>query len=176
MIDGIFEKKPRRHIQDLNIVPILDMLTTVIFFLLLSTSFMEYTKHTVPPSATATVTTTSSELPLAPKLLYFGQKGFSKLLLRWGGKQPGEDSFVIRKDTSTLEGRNELVSLSAKMVQKFSKEHPDEKTVQLGLAGKLPYQDLISVMDAVRPSMPDVVLISYAEAEAVGQGVGMEAK
>jgi hypothetical protein len=51
-------------------------------------------------------------------------------------------------------------------VRDFAKLNPKEKTLKVGLGGNLPFQNLISVMDGVRTTLPDVVLVSYNEAEA----------
>lgn len=172
MIDGWIQKKPRRHVQDLNIVPILDMLTTVIFFLLMSTSFLEYTKHTIPPSSTATVSNSSHEEPRTPKLFLTSPTPTNyRLLLRWGGKNPGEktESIEVGGDSKTV--RALLLKASTQVVKEFAANNPSEKTIQIGLGTHLPYQSLISVMDGVRPLIPDIVLISYSEAEAVMNAV-----
>ena len=68
MIDEILQKRPKKRMKDLNIVPILDMLTTVIFFLLMSTSFIEYTKLTLPPASTISSANSSAVPPVAPKM------------------------------------------------------------------------------------------------------------
>ena len=165
MIDGIFEKRHRRHIKDLNIVPILDMLTTVIFFLLMSTSFLEFTKLTVPPSQTTAASGAATAPPLSPKLVLVQRAEGLKLLLTWGGAAPGE-AIETLKASNPDERRERVLEASRKLVEAFAKEHPSEKTLQLGLGARIPYQDLISAMDGARETLPDIVLISHHEAEA----------
>jgi biopolymer transport protein ExbD len=173
MIEGWIQKKQRRHVQDLNIVPILDMLTTVIFFLLMSTSFIEFTKTTVPPSSSATVSTEDREPPKTPKLFLVSPDGKGlKLILRWSGKNPGQASESIRTEGDAKQLRESLVKASEKLAKDFTAKNPDEKTIQIGMQPQLPYQSLISVMDGVRPVLPDLVLISYAEADALAQTAG----
>lgn len=170
MIEEIFQKRHRKKVQDLNIVPILDMLVTVIFFLLLSTSFLEYVKLTVPPAAIDSVAT-ALHPPLAPKMLLVkgAQEGKQKLVLTWAGEKPGEAAETI--SSADIEAhRTELRDKAGKLAQKFAKDYPREKTLQLGLGGVVPFQDLISAMDGVREAMPDIVLISYAEAEVRANG------
>ena len=58
----------KAHIPEPELVPILDALTSVIFFLLLSTTFIELTKITVPPSQTSVVTDPQTPPPATPKL------------------------------------------------------------------------------------------------------------
>lgn len=176
MIDSLFQKKPRRHIQDLNIVPILDMLTTVIFFLLLSTGFMEFTKHSIPPSATTTVTDSSPNVPLSPKLFLIEDETKLKILLRWDGKTPGESLETIVRETDSPQQRSSLIKATEKLIKNFSDQYPNEKTIQVGLTAKISYQNLISLMDGIRSFIPDVVLISYNEAEAIAQAIHPEGK
>ncbi|MCM2323815.1 MAG: biopolymer transporter ExbD [Oligoflexia bacterium] len=165
MIEQIFQKRPKRHIKDLNIVPILDMLTTVIFFLLMSTSFIEYTKLTVPPSQVSVSSSPVKDPPVTPKMLLAGSEANLKVLLTWGGRKAGEAIELINEPDPALR-REALLKATQKLSQNFILAHPDEKTLQLALTSKLPYQDLISMMDGVRESLPDIVLISPAEAEA----------
>lgn len=168
MIDGIFTKQHRRHVKDLNIVPILDMLTTIIFFLLLSTSFLEFTKVTVPPSQTSVSVSTATTLPVAPKMLLVERSEGLRMVLTWGGEKPGETMETIRAD-SDQKRRVDIIEAGRKLTSDFAKTHPSEKTLQLGLGARVKYQDLISAMDGVRDSMPDIVLISHHEAEARGR-------
>ena len=166
------KKTPKRHIKHLNIVPILDMLTTVIFFLLLSTSFMEYTKITVPPSMTSVVTVSTPQPPaISPKLLGVNRQGKLQIVLTWTGKTPGQAMESVTLD-DPKERRKQILELTTKLIAKFSENYPKEKTIQIGLGQDVPYQDLISLMDGTREKLPDVVLISYNEAEARTNGIG----
>src|SRR4051812_8329403 len=119
--DDFFEKPTRRKIQDLNIVPILDMLTVIIFFLLMSTSFMEYTKVTLPPSATAAVSTPNNIPPLAAKIMLVtdGDETSYRLTMIWGGEHPGE----VTQSVGALdpeEARKMVAHESRKMAENFS--------------------------------------------------------
>ncbi len=158
MIEQILHTKKKKHVQDLNIVPILDMLTTVIFFLLMSTTFMEYTKLTLPPAASVVATGKNATQPMNPKLLLRG-RGNGKFLatLSWGGQNPGQSQ-------DAADGRT-LLDVVRKQVGIFSKRYPEEKTLQVSLERTLPYQSLISVMDGAREHLPDIVLVSYHEAD-----------
>ncbi|HLE00749.1 MAG TPA: biopolymer transporter ExbD [Bdellovibrionota bacterium] len=170
MIDDIFAKRPKRHIQDLNIVPILDMFTTIIFFLLLSTGFLEYTKLTVPPSKVSTITDPVVPPPLAPKIILAKTKREElRLFMFWSGENPGEVSETF-KPLDERERRQAILRISDKFARDFSAKYPKEKSLQVGLGSKLPYQDLISVMDGVRDVMSDLVLISHHEADARAAG------
>ena len=159
MIEEILRTRKKKHVQDLNIVPILDMLTTVIFFLLMSTTFIEYTKLTLPPQGTATATGPSSTRPLVPKLiLRKGIPGEYVSTLAWAGEKPGQ--------TEVKASEAELRGLIEAQIKKFSQIYPSEKTLQVSLEHSIHYQALVNVMDAARDSLPDTVLISYTEADS----------
>ena len=176
-MDDYFPKRHKRRIVELNIVPILDMLTTVIFFLLLSTSFMEYTKLTVPPSGASVITDPLVPPPLGPRLILFRSSGKElRAMLTWSGAKPGEAQETV--SISDLDGtRLSLLTATRKLSKEFLVKFPKEKTLQIGLDAKLPYQYLIAGMDGVRDSLPDIVLISPAEVAARSrQFKGSEAK
>ncbi|MBY0469934.1 biopolymer transporter ExbD [bacterium] len=169
MMDELFTKPQRRHIKELNIVPILDMLTVIIFFLLMSTSFMEYTKLTLPPSATATVSSAAKIPPLNPKILMVKDGEDLKITLIWGGDKPGEQTQRVGAGRPN-DMRLNIIRTTVEMTESFAKKYPKEKTVQMGAGARVAYQDLISLMDGVRDTLPDIVLISYGEAEARSRG------
>lgn len=159
MIDEILQKRPKKHVQDLNIVPILDMLTTVIFFLLMSTSFIEYTKLTLPPASTVEAAPSKNNAPpLAPKAWVTRKEGKIWVRLMWAGERPGQTSAEAEESTLTAEARA--------LAESFSKQYPSEKTLQVSMARDVNYQSLISLMDGVKDFLPDVVLVSYSEAES----------
>jgi biopolymer transport protein ExbD len=155
----------RRKAPEPDLVPILDGLTAVIFFMLLSISFIGMTKLTIPPSAVAAVST-SSEIPLSARLIAQLDGESILLKLEWIGRQPGElTKKVIRLPDSTK--NLALIESVEKMAAQFKKKYPNEKTVQIALASRLNYQELISVMDGLRKNemYEDLVLSSYTEAE-----------
>jgi biopolymer transport protein ExbD len=169
MIDELFIERKQRHGKDLNIVPILDMMTTVIFFLLMSTSFLQYTKLTVPPATASAPPADAATRPLSPRIVL--SNGSSKdahgarlkLALSWEGTSPGKkEEYLDQGDPGQL--RPALMRVAGQLSSDFVHEHPGERTIRVGLSGNLAYQDLISIMDGVRPNLPDVVLLSYAEA------------
>ena len=169
MLEDFFEKPERRHQKDLNIVPILDMLVTIIFFLLTTAGFMEFTKLTVPPSATTVASPSKPEPPLSPRIFVVEAKDGVRLLMSWRGGNPGQKSATI-SDPDPEKARIELVEKAKEFSKDFAKAHPGEKTIQIGLGSKVPYQQLIAVMDGVRDQLPDMVLISYGDAEARASG------
>ena len=165
MFDEFFQKPERRHQKDLNIVPILDMLVTIIFFLLTTAGFLEFTKLTVPPSATTVASPSKPEPPLAPKIFVVNSGSGVRLVMVWAGRNPGQKSANIQS-TDPEDRRLKLLENAKKFTSEFTKTYPGEKTIQIGLGSRVAYQELITVMDGVRDLMPDMVLISYGEAEA----------
>lgn len=172
MIDFGFDLPPRRHyLNDLNIVPILDMFVAIIFFLLLTTSFVGLTKLQVPPSSVSTITDPVVPPPLSPKLYLWSRGAELKIQLKWQGVQPGESLLSL----DLLQVRNTQALLTQKVGQvlaDFKAQHPAEKTLQLSLESLLPFQLLIEVMDAARESLPDIVLLSPAEVAMLQGGGG----
>jgi len=79
-------------------------------------------------------------------------------ILAWGGAKP--DRIQSRANLSTL------LKVVRDQAQKFSTQYPSEKTLQVSLEHNLPYQSLIWTMDGAREVFPDIVLVSYHEADA----------
>ncbi len=154
-----------KGLDELNIVPILDMFISIIFFLLLSTSMIGLTKQVIPPSATKAITSEESSLPVNPRIIVIGTLDKMNAILKWEGNKPGSVKVEITSDYLTKP--KQVVDDIKKMVGDFKKEHPSEKTIQVTLKSDLPYQILISVMDGVREHLPDVVLTSYQTAESI---------
>lgn len=164
-MDDLFQRdKPRSGI-DLNIVPIMDMLICVIFFLLLSTTFLGFTNLQVPPSQVTTITDPVRPEPVAPKIMAFIRDNRLQIRMEWNGLRPGERTISI--EPQQLMGRALKVQTQTRaMVEEFKKVYPNENTVQVSLSAEIPYQILISLMDGVRERLPDIVLFSYQEVEA----------
>lgn len=154
MIDDILQRRPRKKAKDLNIVPILDMLVTVIFFLLMSTTFIEYTKLTLPPASTVTAPATNPAPPVAPKISVHAQGTKYLITLIWNGAHPGQKS--IQADEATV------ISKTSEVLKSFVASYPAEKTLQIAMGPTVKYQVLISLMDGARDYTPDMVLTSYA--------------
>ena len=177
MLEG-FERAEKRHMAHPNLVPIIDLFTCIIFFLLLSTSFIALTKITVPPSKVSTITDPIAPPPLAPKILLTDVGPQFKLTLFWAGATPGQDILLIPKsgDLSSLEMQTRVLGTTQKLARQFNQRYPDEKGIQLGLGGGIPYQLLLSTMDGLKDVLPDVILISHEEAEARASQGGPENK
>jgi len=170
VFDSFMQERKKKQEVELEIVPILDMFTAIIFFLLISITFVQFTKHALPPSGVTTITEPQAPPPLQPKLYVTETGSRLKLILTWAGRNPGSIS-----DTASISPIDNypksLGTAVQKIVQRFVTEHPSESTIQLGLGRNVHYQNFIAVMDNVNKLMPDVVLLSYAEAEAVTESL-----
>lgn len=156
----------RRHLPEPDLVPILDGLTSVIFFLLLSATFIEYTKLTLPPSQTSVGASTSNEDPLAPKILVKNLGDKVRLQMTWGGSKPSSKSKTVDRPDREKKS-SEMETAAREMVEDFIKVYPAEKSIQLGLSKDASYQDMITVMDGVRKTFENVVLVGPDEANSL---------
>jgi biopolymer transport protein ExbD len=165
-LDNRFDIQPRKKIKEPDVVPILDMLVAVIFFLLLSTTFIELSKQTIPPSGLSTITDPVAPPPLNPKLIGIQKANQLSLALSWAGDQPDRKiiSLILTGEIDT--DRLNIVNQVEILISEFSKSYPKEKTLQLGLESHIQYQNLISIIDGASGHLPDVVLVSYKTARA----------
>ena len=169
--DGVFSndlmdvRRHRKTQEGLSLVPIIDMMTTIIFFLVISTSFLNYTKHTLPPSGVSTQLAVAKIPPLQPQLYVREGMGGVELLLKWEGASPSKKSKRIRKRGKKFD--QDIMNAAKALVGPLKKKFPKEKTLQLGLSSRSRYQLLISAMDGVQKSFPDVVLLSHVDTDDV---------
>lgn len=154
-----FASEEKTHIPEPELVPILDALTAVIFFLLLSVTFIDLTKITVPPSQTSVITSPVRPPPRTPKLFVKAKGDKINLGLFWTGDKPDNIKKTLARKPENARSP-ELETAVNEMVKKFKEQYPDEKTLQLGLTDEGTYQELLSAMDGVLPVIQDIVLIS----------------
>ncbi|AZZ37425.1 hypothetical protein CIK05_11675 [Bdellovibrio sp. qaytius] len=160
-----FDRNDSHHITEPELVPILDALTSVIFFLVLSTTFVQFTKLTVPPSQTSIVDKPIVDPPLNPKLIVRSKnENTIDATLKWYGEQPASVHENIVLKTAT-DRSVELETKIEKLVTDYTEKYPNEKTLQIAFSKDVNYQQVITVMDGVRKKMENVVLVSWAEAE-----------
>ncbi len=155
----------RRHAPEPDLVPILDGLTAVIFFMLLSLSFIGITKLTIPPSSTS-IAAVSNEVPISGRVIAQLQGDQISVKMEWIGNKPG--AFSETAPRLGPEKKNlSLIDAVEKLAIRFKEKFPAEKTIQIALASQLNYQELISVMDGLRKNKlyEDLVLSSYTEAD-----------
>lgn len=174
-MDNLFDRPHKREIPELNLVPIIDMFTTVIFFLLLSTVFVAYTKLTVPPAKVSTITEPLAPPPISATLLLGrgSAPDSARVVLEWAGREPGHAQI----EAATQHAPNvesPLLVATKKIISDFHKKYPQEKTIRVALTADAEYQSLVTVMDATQQDVPDVVLISYDEAEMKLANLGKE--
>lgn len=99
MNDFHFPRRKKSSIDDLNVVPILDMFISIVFFLLLSASMVGMTKIVLPPSGTSSIESGSTKVPINPKLLVIHSSSNAiKVILKWEGTKPGSDSVSFGED------------------------------------------------------------------------------
>jgi biopolymer transport protein ExbD len=166
-----FLKKPKRHhIKEIPLAPILDLLTVVIFFLILSASFIEMKQNTLPPSSTIASkneSTPSTILPLNPKLIMGKNNGHMVLLLKWFGATPGQ---IFKKVKLSNDSYDLLLKTNASdLLNDFLKKYPKESQIQLGWQGDIKYQTVLEVVDGVIPFLKDLVFMSPEESEILFQ-------
>ncbi len=158
------KKKVHRHVGEIPLAPIIDMLVCVIFFLILSTTFTEYNKVSLPPASSSIYSGPTAENPKPPLSphLYVKlednkqeEKQFS-FVLKWSGESPDQ---IARKN---IDEQNLNENLK-QVLSDFKARFPKEKSIQLALGFNVSYQKLVSVMDQILPIIPDVVLESYAD-------------
>jgi biopolymer transport protein ExbD len=159
-----FDRGASRSLPEPDLVPILDGLTCVIFFLLLSISFIGLTKLTLPPSANTVVAASVDQTPVSPKLKVRHDKANLLVELEWTGSRPESSKLSVPRDLSKRIHR-ELIQQVSALVNTFKEKYPQEKTMQLVLSPDLNYQEMISVMDGIRIHIEDIVLNSYKELE-----------
>lgn len=157
-------KKHHREVGEIPLAPIIDMLVCVIFFLILSTSFTEYNKVTLPQTSTSVYDGPTQEKPkppLSPRLYLKSDQDKYSIILKWFGEAPDRifKANIIKTD---------LEKTAQDMAQEFSTKFPGEKSIQLAMATDIPYQTLVTVMDSILPSIPDIVLSSYQDIEQAG--------
>lgn len=159
----------------IDLVPIIDAMTCVIFFLLLSSTFIEFTKISMPQAVTSVVTTSvAKEPPLTPKLIGVIKGDFIHLILSWNGKKPSHMEKRVKRDPQNQRSEA-LQSTTQGIVQEFKKLYPQEPALLLGFAPKVTYQEMISAMDGARQELDDLVLVSWTESQ-MAESMVTEAK
>lgn len=146
----------KNHIPEPELVPILDALTCLIFFLLLSTTFIELTKITLPPSKVDVTASAEMAQALNPKFSVRQNGAKISLGLSWQGTSPNSFSEEVPVGIPA----QELTAAASKMISGMLNQYPQEKNIQLVLDKEIPYQQMISVMDGIREYLDNIVLLS----------------
>ncbi len=166
---GLSQKK-RFHVREIPLAPVLDLLTVVVFFLLLSASFDVFRQHIVPPaqivSQPSSAQTEPDQIPLNPKLLVDASSDkVLRVSLIWGGAAPG----AIVKQAKELQG-DYLSDGAQNIATEFKNKFPNEKALQIGFTSDTPYQKVLEIYDGVAKEYKDLVFISNAETDTLVQG------
>lgn len=166
-----FEKRKHRHTKEIPLAPVLDLLTVVVFFLVLSSTFEVYKKNVLPPSQ---ITKTQNNLndnkldiPLNPKILIIYEDQEFKIKLKWFGTNPGiiEKSGLLRDENNKYNVK--LKETMQGLLNQFQGLYPNEKSIQLGFSKNIYYQEVLSAFDGVYSVLSDVVLISDQETQTL---------
>ena len=162
-----FINRPKRkHIKEIPLAPILDLLVVVIFFLILSASFVELRQNIIPPSSSSVISSAvmdSKSIPLNPKLLIMSKKGTISLLLRWQGSTPGQILKKLKISQTNYDA--ELKTSAQEIVKEFKKNYPDQSQIQLGWHSDMIYQSVLTTVDGVLLEIKDLVLLSPEDSE-----------
>jgi biopolymer transport protein ExbD len=141
---------------DIPIAPVLDVLVVLVFFLILSVTFTQYTKHTLPASESKVVDSPEM-IPLAPRVLIYPFGKDLRVRLEWVGSQPGH----MERDVAIVnDGGSSVTQVVRSFAQGFLARYPQEVVFSLGLASNLQYQVLVSAMDGLQGQAQDVVLLA----------------
>jgi biopolymer transport protein ExbD len=166
-----FLKKPKRHhVKEIPLAPILDLLVVVIFFLILSATFIEMRQNTIPPSSTVVAKNSDAKedlAPLNPKLIMALEKNEITLMLSWRGASPGILTKKLKAKDISYD--RDLKSSTLNILTEFKKKYPDETKLQIGWQGNIKYQSVLTVVDGAMLGMKDLVLISPEESETLFQ-------
>lgn len=165
-----FAELHRRHNPEPELVPILDALTCIIFFLMYTTTFMELTSLTVPPSAVSVISKNDPivGVPVSPKLFVDVKDQSLIIKLKWTGSAPGSTSKKIDRSDPERYSK-ELQEVVATVVAEFTSKFPNEKSIQIAISERGTYQELVSVMDGTIKSVPDVVLLSPDDVKSMNE-------
>jgi hypothetical protein len=160
----------------IDLVPIIDAMTCVIFFLLLSSTFVEFTKITMPQAVSSVAATSvATDPPLSPRLIGVIKDKYINMVLSWSGKKPDQITKRVLRDPNN--GRSgSLEATTQGIVQEFKRLFPEEKTLLLGFSPQVTYQEMISSMDGARQEINDLVMVSWTEAKAVEEQAAAAAK
>jgi hypothetical protein len=162
---GMVDEESHKQISEVPIVPIIDMLVAIIFFLLLSTTFFNLTFQSVPPSKNITITDPQVPPPPSPKLFIDDENNVLHLTLAWSGPQAGQRD--MRFPLSTAKDYSpQIASMAKTMVEEFLRVYPRESSIQVGLSPELPVQILLSTVEGINKTPLSVVLVSYKDVVA----------
>ena len=129
--------KQARHETELNLVPLIDIFTVLVFFLLITAVFSRTTILGLHLPERSTAVVPPDHLPHV------------EVVVRRGGIEAGDRD---NGPMQTLANRNQRYDLQAlsTLLQQLKTRYPDNRTVTILVEPDISYDQLVQVMDAVR--------------------------
>ncbi len=129
--------KRMRHETELNLVPLIDIFTVLVFFLLITAVFSRTTILGLHPPEQSSTAAPPDQLPHIEVVVRRNR-------IEAGDRNSGPmQSFVNHDQTYDLHGLSLLL-------QELKARHPDNRTITLLVEPDVSYDQLVQVMDAVR--------------------------
>jgi len=143
-------RKPKKELEKLNLIPILDAIFIFIFFLLMSAQFVDI--YEIGSDAPSVKTTDSIKDKKPPLNLILDIRPREILIKK------GLDENLVAK--INLVGKNYDFKKLNKALIKIKQKHMEERSVIFRPKTSVKYLDLIKVMDSVKESQGKVKVIS----------------
>ena len=135
---------------DLNIVPIVDFLTIVLCFMLASGSYVAIAALSVS-TGTPSLSTSNSQGDEPEVTVSISLHNNRSLLLELGGKSPKATTFQSKKNDW------DYGALKQALVE-VKKRWPKVKTATLKADQQVIYQEVVSAMEHIRKTHPNITL------------------
>ena len=129
--------KQARHETELNLVPLIDIFTVLVFFLLVTAVFSRTTILGLHPPAQSSTVEPPDHLP------------HIEVVVRRGGIEAGDRESGPMQSLANRNQEYDLQGLS-KLLQQLKVRNPENRAVTLLVEPDISYDQLVQVMDAVR--------------------------
>lgn len=133
-------KRRGKDVERINLVPILDAVFILIFFLLMSADFLNLFEISSDVPIVSSQPPKQDEKPLA-LTLKVDSTGISV--------QTGVPANTVKRIGKNNEGKYDLVQLHEFLIQ-MKKQHPKEDSIILEPVVNLPYEEIVEIMDSAR--------------------------
>lgn len=159
-------RKSSQHQLELNLVPMLDALVTIVSFLLFSTAFMAIVVIDTPAPVLGTVDEQVENLKTKPLQLTAHIQAHQIIVSDWSGSR---EKHVIASITDPASGepKHDIEQLH-KILIEIKTRYPEEKKLILKPDAGIPYETIVEIMDSARFLDPKTDPPSYKKNE---QGV-----
>lgn len=135
-----FRRRKPKKMEKLNVIPILDAVFIFIFFLLMSAQFLKI--YEIGSDAPA-VTTINDKKDKRPPLNLILDITKSAIDVKTGLDE------VLFKSIPAKSGEHDIDALKTALVE-IKRSHIDETSIIFRPKSKVPYKNLVKIMDAVR--------------------------